>query len=121
MENNDLADNSDPTVDVESVLEIVAVEIVEVENVEVENGEVENDMEDGLGKNVEEVDNAKVPEEAKDNAENNSFNNYCRVAGAIALGGVVGYVAMPLIATTGLYYAGFTATGMMMDIDRFHL
>ena len=50
---------------------------------------------------------AGVPEEGREKTK------VFRVAGAVVVGGIVGYVAIPLVVTTGLYYCGFTATGKL--------
>lgn len=82
---------------------------------------------DGEGILEEGDNNAGVPEEGgidagvpEEGGENPIGNGYSRIIRAAVVGGVVGYVAFPLVVTAGLYYFGFTATGMD-EANRFHI
>ena len=59
----------------------------------------------------------------KKHAKDPKGNGYLPIVGAIAVGGVVGVVgfaAVPFIATATLSGAGFTATGMLI-VNRIHI
>ena len=43
--------------------------------------------------------------------ENQKGNRYLRIAGVVAVGAIVGYVAVPLLVTATVSAAGFSGTG----------
>lgn len=76
------------------------------EKVDVEGVREEDECKE---KSDEHKDNPVGSENAQ---EQNRYGVY-RAVGAVVVGGIVGYFAAPLIVSTGLYYMGFTSTGML--------